>query len=650
MKSIMINFLLLLILSMTVTIVEGQEMRFGKYSLAEINLTEVDFEPEANAVVLEEFSKNQFMGGIQHTNVHRRIKILKESGKSNGDVKIVYYFGGDGVETIQKFNAQIMNIINGKEEVITLSKKDYFEVDRENGWKEIRFTFPNVREGSILEYEYLKIDNNITFLDSYLFQNEVPTLKSVYFLDIPAYLTYRILLQGDATINTEYKTNKAGVYKWTLTNLRSIFGEPYMSHYMDYLEKVEFQLAGYSFKNNTIDGYGTSTVGYKEILGSWQELSNTIREIPAFNSYLNPNNTMEERLKDFRISSDSETDRAKEIYKYVTEKFKFDGKSGDIPSQNLKSLLDFGRGSRAEINLSLLAHLNANKIESFPVLISSKGNGRSTLVEAPFAGQFNQLILLVKADGKEFFVDATDPKIPFGYLPLENHSSSGFILLEKESGLRPIQLTHRSGIKQMNNIKANEKGELTSESTIRFLDYEALAVSKQNESKGEDEFKKEFFNKTGGEYVDFVFEETNEPRKQLNAKIKSLLTTTASETIFLIPFQYQRWTENPFKSEYRSFPVDFNYVFSDNYSTMIDIPEGFELDDFPEETAINTPGDAAFFSYKITNLDGKVHINATLDLRKKIIEASHYPELKYFMEIVISKLKEPVVLKKISKL
>lgn len=647
MRGVMIKFLLLLFLSMGVRIVEGQEMRFGKYSQAEIKLTEVDFEPEANAVVLEEFSRNQFMGGIQHTNVHRRIKVLKESGKSNGDVKIAYYFGDDGVEMIQKFSAQIMNIIDGKEEVIMLSKKDYFEVDRENGWKEIRFTFPNVREGSIMEYEYLKIDKNITFLDSYLFQNEVPTLKSVYFLEIPPYLTYRMLLQGDATIKAEYQTSKAGVYKWTLTNLRSIFGEPYMNHYVDYLEKVEFQLAGYAVRNK-IDGYGTNPGGYKEILGSWQELSNTIREIPDFNSYMNPNNTIENRLKSFRTSSESESDRAKEIYKYVTEKFKFNGKSGDIPSQNLKSLLDIGRGSRAEINLSLLAHLKTNNIESFPMLISSKGNGRSTLVEAPFAGQFNQLILMVKADGKEFFVDATDPNIPFGYLPLENHSSSGFILLEKESGLRPIQLTHRSGIKQMTNIKANEHGELISESTIRFLDYEALAMSKKNESRGEDEFKKEFFNKTGGEYLDFVIEDTDEPRKQLDAKVKSLLTTTASETIFLIPFQYQRWTDNPFQSEYRSFPVDFNYVFSDNYTTIIDIPEGFELDDFPEDAAINTPGDAVFFSYKITKFDGKVQINATLDLRRKVIEASHYPELKYFMEIVISKLKEPLVLKKIS--
>ncbi len=624
----------------------AQKMKFGKYTAVELALTEVNFEPEANSVVLEEYAKNQFMGGILHTTFHRRIKVLKESGKSIGDVSISYYFGNDGVENVSKINAQIMNIVNGKEEIIKLSKKDLFEVDAGNGYKEIRFTFPNVKEGSILEYEYLKVDKNITFLNSYVFQNDIPTIRSSYWIDIPSYLNYRTLMQGNKTLRTDFRTQKDGVYQWSLTNLRSIKGEPYMNHFADYLERVEFQLAGYTYRDS--EGYGNGVFGYKEVLSSWQELAGNIRGIATFDSYLNPDKAATLRLKNLEIVADSELERAKKIYKHVIAHYKFNDINGDIPLQTLKTTLEIGKGSKADINLNLLAHLAAHDIPSSPVLISSKGNGRSQLIEAPFAGQFNHLVLMAKIEGKEYFLDATDPQMPFGHLPLDNHTGSGLILLKEESRLIPIKLFHRSGITQIISISPDAEGKLISETTIRYLDYDAVQVCGLNEDKNSKDFKKEIFENVE-DFLDYSFSEKDEPRKVADIKVKSVAADMGEELLFINPFKYTRWNENPFVAESRVFPIDFNYTFTDHFSAMIQIPEGFELDDFPEEAEISIPGGAISFTYKIAVLHGMVKVNSSIDLKNNLIESVAYPELKYLMEIVTGKLKEPVVLKKTSR-
>ncbi|PSL04269.1 hypothetical protein [Cecembia rubra] len=57
------------------------------------------------------------------------------------------------------------------------------------------------------------------------------------------------------------------------------------------------------------------------------------------------------------------------------------------------------------------------------------------------------------------------------------------------------------------------------------------------------------------------------------------------------------------------------------------------------------PSGDATFTYQITALDNSVKISANVVLKYPIVSPLIYPELKYFMELVTGKLKEPVILK-----
>lgn len=609
----------------------AQELIFGKYTSSELEIKEVEFQPEADAVILGEISTNRVdLSGLE-SKITRRIKVLKPEGTDIANIIIRYYAPS---VTINKIRGQIMNFENGIQKLTAVKETDMYTVDIGDGIKELRFTFPNVQVGSIIEYEYQTTDRRITILQPWIFQNYLPTLLSVYSIDIGGSLNYRMLSQGPQTTKYKFGVRKDGVYQWILTDLRSIEVEPFMSNVQDYLEKVEFQLSGYGFRGNN------------NVFTDWNDLAEHILNMEQFRSYLKPNKAMTEKLVQSGVPETSQLEIAKYLYNHVINDFKFDGSIGFIPDETLREILEKKSGSRASINCLLMSYFLKYGLEAHPLLISSKGNGRSNIIDSPFADQFNNLILAVKADERFYFVDATNKDRPFGYLPLDFHVSKGYVMNPKMSGLIPISLPHRSGINQSIKINLVEDNQYSTDMTIRFFDYDAIPVLSSASDMEESEFSEKYFSTEGQTIQEFSLSTKNETRVTFDVKMKTTSEILGEDFLFLKPFQYNRWVENPFKAEKRTFPIDFEHTFIDNFTSVIEIPEGFELDDFPEEVSLTLPGNGFIFNYNISTLDKMVKINATMELKTTIIQPDIYQELKYFMETVSSKLQEPIVLKK----
>src|SRR5689334_25325206 len=96
---------------------------FGKIDIADLEMKACDFEKDANAEVL--FDKgNVYYGGDLGTitnEVHRRIKIFNDNGKSQADIHISYY-GGNHLEYITGIQAETINLVDGKMEITKLDK------------------------------------------------------------------------------------------------------------------------------------------------------------------------------------------------------------------------------------------------------------------------------------------------------------------------------------------------------------------------------------------------------------------------------------------------------------------------------------------------------------------------------------------------
>lgn len=639
------NKLLLTCLILTVSSLSfSQTAKLGQLSKSEIELTEIDYEPGASAVVLVANGDSKFFSDIFETSYFYRVKILSDAGKRYADVKIRYYVGEKRIEEVSGIKAQTINFSNGKPETIKVDDANIFDVEVGDGYREFRISFPNVQVGSIIEYTFKKTDKNLTFIDGWTFQNNIPTLFSKYQITMSPYLIYKTIGQGYNFANNVETKDSYGTYSWALRNLYSYEEEPYMKNYRDYTERIEFQLSKYQ------SGSSTSGVEWKDVLGTWISLGDEMIALYSDKGYYR-SNPIERELVSVDLSAPTQKETAQKAYYYLRDNFAIKGEDYIYPKQSINQLLKSRTGSPVEMMLALMGLLKSAGIKCDPVLIGSKGYGRSELVQTPFLNQFDEILLLAELDGTLQYLDLSDKKAPFGYIELDKQVAGGLQLVKEKSSLIGIDIRHNSNTVHFSEVKLNEQGQLHMTSNYRNYHYRGLeflhlvsAKQEKNES-----LENLFSNEENVVYSNFKIDDALEEKNMYTLSYE--MTFPDSEGADLIsfnPLKFSNFSENPFSSEFRVFPIDFEYAFNETYNTNVLIPEGYEVDDYPLEENFTIEGGFLNFIYKPILVDGMLKITARLEVKKPLIPVSQYADVKFFMESVASKLSEPVILKKTS--
>jgi len=127
---------------------------FGKLTNQEKTFSNYAEDPSANAVVLYEKGTNYFEiinQRIQLVKIyHAKIKILNEEGFDEADISIGYYHNKNAKEIVKDIKAVTHNDGNK----IFVSQSNIFTNDLSERVSEKRFTFSDVKQGSIIEYQY----------------------------------------------------------------------------------------------------------------------------------------------------------------------------------------------------------------------------------------------------------------------------------------------------------------------------------------------------------------------------------------------------------------------------------------------------------------------------------------------------------------
>src|SRR4051812_23319684 len=195
-------FLLLAINLLPVFSQDPSKIKFGK-------ITPADFEPKlysidssASAVVLADIGSTEIVGNQKGSfslvfKNFRRARILNKNGYDLADVTIPIYDDGKMEEELSSLKAVTYNLENGKVVETKLDVKGSVFKDKINQNQVVKkFTFPNIKEGSIIEYEY-KIHSDFTFnFQPWTFQGEYPSLWSEYTVSIPEFYYYVTMAQG----------------------------------------------------------------------------------------------------------------------------------------------------------------------------------------------------------------------------------------------------------------------------------------------------------------------------------------------------------------------------------------------------------------------------------------------------------------------
>jgi hypothetical protein len=667
---------LLLLLCAGITQVHGQSLpaKFGKLEDAELTMRVYDPDTSAAAVVLSDVGKTYFTynnGFKLMFERHTRIKILKKSGYEWANVSVPYYQKNSDKERVSAVKGYTYNMEGGKVVKHKLESGSLHEEQRSENWFAKKFTMPNVKEGSVIEYSYTISSDFMYNMREWEFQTTIPTVWSEYNTRIPEYFNYKQLQQGylpfhiseshrgnerfTVVVKGEKPVGRTSVpvssaehveapntiSRWVMKDVPALKEESFITTLRDYQAKIEFELQYVKYP-----GEAPQTM-----TGNWSELTKKLMQEERFGSQLNRKGFFKNEVAAIVAQHNNPEQQMVAIHELVKRTVKWDGKYGIYTSNSLRKSFENKSGSAAEINLLLTAMLLEAGLDASPVLVSTREHGRPPK-GSPMLNKFNYVVTHVKIGDKEHLLDATDPLLPAGMLPVRCLNGEGRLM--KVSDPRWVDLVPAGMYTKLFNgqLTIHASGEMVGKATESSSGYNAFRLRKAILDEGEEKYAEKISKEIGNFKIGKpTFVNVNELGKSLN--IDYSLTSSGSgqpvDVIYLNPMMGQGEKENPFNLENRVYPIDLAVPIDHTYICRFILPDGYEVEETPKGAVVSLPENGGKFMYMIERQGNTLQIMSKISILKPVYYAPEYPYLKEFYNQIVAKHAEQIVLKKTAK-
>jgi len=548
---------------------------------------------------------------------HCRVKILKPKAfNSWGTV----FLTEDGT-SISKIQGTTYNLVNGQIVKTALEDNAIFRVPLSKRRTQVRFTFPNLHEGSIIDYSYKSTET--TRWTSWMFQVGIPTLWSEYSFHHAHLLIHVPVLLGDVK-PTETETKYDGHYhRWVLKDLPALKNEPFMVSAQDHQPRIML------WKEDFTWGHVHATT---------QERLGTLAQTKGAKS------VKETALSVVGTLTDS-TEKIKALSAYVKAHVKWNGVYEKAPYDPQQVLAD-KKGDAADINFLFGCLLEAAGFKPTPVLMSTRDHG-TFIDKYPDASQFNYLAYMVHLNKKDVFLDATEPLLPFDVLPERCLNGKAFQILPMGYRWLPVAATAKDKTIVTAEFALTDDDNLAGKLTIDRFGYDAFDARTQHQSSADKYFEHALgrswiVTKKELQHMDNI---NSSVREQYELSIPNQVIA-ANDKLYINPYVALREDTNPFPETDRRYPMDFAYQKEKILLCHITIPEGYAVETLPENKNITLPNNAAKCSFNISIDGNRLSVVSNLRLNETYFLPNEYVSLREFYTRIIAKQTEPIVLKK----
>jgi len=642
-------------------------IKFGNVSAKDFATKIYPVDSTADAVVLADVGSSQIEGNTKgwFSLVYKRFKrahILNKNGYDIANVEIPLYTNGDDEEQLDKLKAVTYNLENGKVVETKLDAKGGVFKDRISKNLVIRkFTFPNVKEGSIIEFEYSITSDFLHNLQPWEFQGAYPRLWSEYNLALPDFFGYVFLTQGykQYDINTRkprtesfsiidgggvgpserYQFNSGVVdYRWVMKNIKPLKEESYTSTLNNHVAKIEFQLSEYR-----------QPLTYRRVMGTWEKLADDLMEAEFFGLPVTKDNGwLKDIVRPLTDGAAGPLEKAKNIFGYVRDQFTCTDYSDLYLEQNLRNLVKSRSGSVSEINLLLTAMLRYADINAAPVLLSTRSHGY-TYPLYPILSKFNYVVVAANIEGRDYFLDATEPRLGFGRLPARCYNGHARVMGPGAPAVafnsEDITETTLTSVFIINDENGKWIGSM--QQTPGY--YSSMSVRDKMKEKGREQLEKDMVKAFGHEIKTMNFRVDSLARLDDVVKIQYDFDMPGLEEdiIYLNPMFGENWKENPFKSALREYPVEMPFALDEIYNLQMEIPNGYVLDELPKSMVVklNEEGEGVF-EYRLSQSGNMISFRSRIKINRTYFMPEEYEMLREFFNLVVKKHAEQIVLKK----
>jgi transglutaminase-like putative cysteine protease len=625
-----------------------REITFGDIPEEDLAMTEYTDDPSADAVILENYARVSVRTGeriLVDIDCHIRIKILNTDGLDYANVELP--FGNR--EKLTAIKAASYNIEDGKTVTSEVDRKSIF-YDRSSRYRNnVRFSIPNVRTGSVIEYKYSIESPDYFSLYTLDFQQDVPVRKCSFNVEFPGFFEYKFVPSGDLrnVRSTRSETNvifgnsivKGFSGRWTAFNMPAYREEPFSTGSEDYYARLGFELSKID-----IPGYY-----FEDVSPTYPKLSTKLLEHVDFGGYLTNASVVKTKTDEIKAEGGSDTDILRRIYTYITNYMIWNGYDDYTSSAGMSRILTNARGNAADINLMLIAMLRQAGIPADPVILSTRENG---LLNTFFAvlQRFNYVVAYVRADGEQYLVDATDPLRPFNMLPFQCLNGQGWIVNKSAGQWINLRNEERSRESMQFKMELSDDGSLKGTADNSYESYDAWAVRKVCKLEGTEAYT-DLMRSVYSSWKIHNIELNNLENLEnpVTEKI-NLSVPFASETgegiMYLNPAIWNHDNSNEFYADERLSPVDLGCPESNKYSCEITIPEGWVVSEMPQSVNLAMEGGGGEFRYIITTEGRKIMLETEIKYTTVTFPPERYNALRNFRSNIIRKQSEVVVLRK----
>ena len=611
---------------------------FSNFTSEEQKIKTCDFDKEADAMTFFDIASANY-NDVHNLITNRRIrfKILKEKGIQRANIEIPYY-SKNNFENISDLKAIIYTIDNnGIPTVKELSKSSIFRQKINERVSVVKFTLPNVKPGSIIEYQYTSIMENYGGLENWYFQSDMPTILSKYSVSmIPnAEFTYIVHKATDLPIKID-NDKRDGIISFEMNNIGGLRYEAYMDASRDYLQRVEFQLAAYS------GGYGNKI----NFMTTWKQAAQELLGSYYYGRMLDKNLSHSEDVIVKANAYPAPYEKMNFIYEYVKNNFSWNGIDSKFADDGLKNVWENRKGTSGEINLILINLLKSAGIETYPLLVSERDHGKVT-TQYPILDQFNKVVAYAVLNDRKYVLDATETNTPFNVIPFNILNTNAFVVNTKTPDI--IQLNdktknHSNYINVYSEITSN--GMINGEAFISSADYakiSRLSILKKNKEN----FKNDYFEKEypGIKIDSFELKHIDADSVALEQAFKFSMPLNTSGRYKMINYNlFTGLEKNPFISDNRFTNIDYGCKYITTVHETFEIPANLKPDELPKNIQLVAPDKSILFTRQINIENNTINVELSFKINKTIFIPEEYPFLKEYYKRMNDLLNEQIVL------
>lgn len=630
-------------------------MTYGQKKFSKV--TPEDFKTPAEAVdtsvaavCIYDIGNSNFRATSSHffidTEVKVRMHILTERGREYANKSISYYSSSkkshDDNEHVTNVSAASYNLVDGKVVKTSMSGKYEFDEQVDDNVRRHKFTIPEVKVGSIIEYKYIVTSPRSTEIPTWVMQRDIPVRYSYYALTMPQW--YNINLEGHGYTSVKYnKKNttvtlatanntdmvKAWTYEIEAENLRAFKHENHAFCPSDYIQRMDFELIGLTIPGQL----------YKSYTQTWDNVREYFTENYAYQQHLKMKNPYAADMASLQLDGKTAVQKASRLFAFLKSKLKWD-ESYRIVSKDPWKAVKSGKGSNADLNFIYMAMLRDAGIKASPMFISFRTDGRLPMTHVSIDKLNTFVVAFQGDDGSLIFADCSSDYGDINILPV-NLMSEGVLYDTSLKAGSPSQPT-RGEIYDLSNIMGNTMKvvanavvqpdgtiigqRMATRSGVNAMLYKTAYSEKEDslsfiaDKEKHMDCKLTTFKVKNGEGIGRITEERVRFSKEL---------MTDGDRIYVNPIIFPDVTTNPFTSTERVLPIEFATINNDDISVSIVLPEGYEIEEMPKDIVIQLDNYLAA-SIKFELKDRNLVTKYNMQTGTTFIPAENYERLRDF--------------------